>query len=164
MGESVSESSVGLELPFSPGGSSRLHQSPFCFEPAEPHLDKPCQGGGELSDTGPTGKSLSFPTPCPQVPVYLTVPRVTSDGRQMALRSCWVNNISHHGREVQPDNCYSKTVNEARCWWILRSLVYYTTSGASTSPKQLPWVLALCLPMNHSCLGPCYPQRTQLGA
>lgn len=79
MGESISESSVGLELPFSPGGSSRLHQSPFCFEPAEPHLDKPCQGGGELSDTGPTGKSLSFPTPCPQVPVYLTVPRVTSD-------------------------------------------------------------------------------------
>lgn len=108
MGESISESSVGLELPFSPGRSSRLHQSPFCFEPAEPHLDKPCQGGGELSDTGPTGKSLSFPTPCPQVPVYLTVPRVTSDGRRMALRSCWVNNISHHGREVQPDNCYSK--------------------------------------------------------
>lgn len=86
------------------------------FALSQPHLGKSCQGGGELSDTGPTGKSLSFPTPCLQVPVYLTVPRVTSDGRQMALRSCWVNNISHHGCEVQPDHCYSKTVNEARCW------------------------------------------------
>lgn len=122
MGENMPESSMGLELPFSSGGSSRLHQSLFHFEPAEPHLDKPCQGGRQLSDTGPTRRSHSFPPPCPQMPVHLAVPRVTSDGGWMALRSCWVNNISHHGREVQPDlHCYSKTVNEARCWWILGS-------------------------------------------
>lgn len=109
------------------------------FALSQPHLDKPCQGGGELSDTGPTGKSLSFPAPCLQVPVCLTVPRVTSDGRRMALRSCWVNNISHHGHEVQPDHCYSKTVNEARCWWILRSsarLCIILLQGPPSAPSS----------------------------